>query len=210
MKSRVLDAGFKAICTSEAALRQAPITPAAPPCAGRRETIEAFRPLHHNSVIQPHAGNRGVGVHSKQALHPCSSFVEPPEQATGRRLKAQRRRKLWLLLQHLVATIRSLFIAARHEMRGHETYRADKRESIQRAEPCRPFQMNDRFLGVAEERADQTAGSPCVRRVRIERERPVDERDAIQRSRVWYAAREIAERSCLLNDEQPPVSGYAL
>src|SRR6266581_3715754 len=96
-----------------------------------------------------------------KALHPCSSFVEPPEQATGRRLKAQRRRKLWLLLQHLVAPVRSLFIAARHEMHDHETYRADKRESIQRAESCRPFQMNDRFLGGRRIIKNKNAGSPC-------------------------------------------------
>src|SRR5215831_15540663 len=81
--------------------------------------LEASR-LHEESVIEPHAGNRGVGVNGEQAPYPCTSFAEPSEPAASCRLHAQGRRMIRCLLQRLVAPCRSLLIAPRHEMRVKE------------------------------------------------------------------------------------------
>src|SRR6266481_5774260 len=85
------------------------------------ERIDAPRLLPDAPVIEPHAGKRCIGINRDQSFRPYSTFFRSPEQAAGRHLHAQRRRKLRLLLQRFVAPRRSLLIAARHEMRVNET-----------------------------------------------------------------------------------------
>lgn len=105
-------------------------------------------------------------------------FIEPAEKPEARGAHAPGRDVVGLLLQRAVRPFQAFLVAA-----GGEAGEGGREElvvglGIERAQPVRALQMRQRDVAVAEIGARHAAVGQRIGRVRIDLQRPVDQRDA--------------------------------